>query len=621
MKSRHSDGWLRLAAPCLAAMLLLGAMPAGAEPAGSAQSRVLDLDRPLEFRAMFAWESGDAKAIEPLVDQWSREGYNAVIWGLPMELWVGQHALVRHEKFPEARELSPEDNEKRIAEAKALFRLAKQCGMKNLLYTQEILFTKAFAKAHGLDKPMPVSPSVNDLHNVGYGGDKTATNLGVRTELTVAYIDAVFSELLKIYDDLDGFFSPIGEPLPGDRGTFFREAMAPAMKRSGRHPLMIAHQWQVPLDTYVKNVAAKDVYDNTWLNYHAWNSEQITDAKPYPGLIEYVEKTGLPSLTTVYPANIQCFPFNSPRFAWEITQEMKKIPNFRGFMYWEHSGRLLSPLFRKALAHYAMTGEPYSDEPWLKLLEEQFGDRTAAERFLNAYDLSARIYPEISALVYNGSDYFRKELRIPYSHMTDDVLGTRLTSPARGGSLVSIKDYAKYAARHPGEYKNRSGADATRPPYTQSAIWASEGGSRFDTLPLDHMHRVRELGEQALKEAKEAVKTVKKNPEEAQRAIDFMQGYRLMARYAESKVAAAAAALMFAEAHRPEDRAEAERLADETLAAYLETVSFLKVQLEPVLARVYQRGYNQNGRDLAGLIQDEKNERHDLAKIFKWPAP
>ena len=100
-----------------------------------------------------------------------------------------------------------------------------------------------------------------------------------------------------------------------------------------------------------------------------------------------------------------------------------------------------------------------------------------------------------------------------------------------------------------------------------------------------------------------------------------MQGYRLMARYAERKVAASAAALMFAEAHRPEDRADAERLADETLAAYLETADFLKVQLEPVLTQVYQRGYNQNGRDLAGLIQDEKNERRDLAKIFKWPAP
>src|SRR5882757_2173180 len=99
MKSRHSAGWLRLAADCLAAMLLLGAMPAGAEPAGSAQSRVLDLDRPLEFRAMFAWESGDPKGVEPLVEQWSGEGYNVVIWGLPMELWGGQHALVRHEKF------------------------------------------------------------------------------------------------------------------------------------------------------------------------------------------------------------------------------------------------------------------------------------------------------------------------------------------------------------------------------------------------------------------------------------------------------------------------------------------------------------------------------------------
>lgn len=179
----------------------------------------------------------------------------------------------------------------------------------------------------------------------------------------------------------------------------------------------------------MENVAPHEVYDNTWLGYHAYNSEQITDTKPYPGLVEWMETTGLPTVAAVYPANITQFPFNSPRFAYEMTREMKKHKNFKGFLYWEFSGEKMNPLFRKALAYYAATDEDYSDERWIDMLEGKFGCREAAGHFLNAYNISSKIIPEFCALTFGGSDWTKREVRVSYDFIKNPHWAT---SPVRG---------------------------------------------------------------------------------------------------------------------------------------------------------------------------------------------
>jgi hypothetical protein len=172
---------------------------------------------------------------------WSRDGYNAVVWYGPNELTSGEHLLIRHVKFPEARHLTPEESERRIAQMAWLFHRAREHGLKNLLLTHLVFVTKAFGKAHGLDRPMPVSPTVAAFHNTGYpdfwrGGN--TVNVGVRNELTRAYTEAVYAEIAEVYSELDSFYGILGEPLPGDRSVFFREAVAPGLKRSGRRPLI-----------------------------------------------------------------------------------------------------------------------------------------------------------------------------------------------------------------------------------------------------------------------------------------------------------------------------------------------------------------------------------------------
>jgi hypothetical protein len=552
---------------------------------------------------------------------WSSEGYNAIVWIGPNETGTGDltghHMLLRLEEFPEAREMPAEENEEIIGQMKWLLRWSKKLGMQNLLYTHFVWVTPAFAKAHGLDVPMPISQTVCKFHNEPYGG-KVHPNIGVVNELTRAYTEAIYAEFPRVYEDLDGFYTPIGEALPGNRCKFYREAMVPGLKRSGRKPLVIAHQWQVPLEDYLENVAPEDVYDNTWLGFHGYNSEQISDAKPYPGVIEWSEQTGLPTVVAIYPANAIHFPFNSPRFACEIAREMKKVEGFAGFLYWEHSGRKLSPLFRKSLAYYAANDEAYSEEPWVDLLEEQFGDRAAAEHFLRAYDISGRIIPEMCALVYFGGDGMKRELRLPYHCLTGDYASGWMTSPARGRHLVPIRHYARFVAKDPERYKDNNGSDPNRYPYFQQVIWRSEGGSIFDIVPPAHMRKVRAMGEECLQEAEEAMKTVSADNEEAQAAYRFMKTFQLLSRYYERKVAAGTAALVYGFSGRAEDKVEAEQLADEALESYLEAGEYMHAEVDPLITKIKGHPLTEQGADLQGLMKLERQERDKLASIFRW---
>src|ERR1700722_15032913 len=100
----------------------------------------------------------------------------------------------------------------------------------------------------------------------------------------------------------------MGECLPGNRSTFYKEAIVPGLKRSGRNLVFMMVGWQMPLDDFRKNIAPKDVYENTWRVWHAYNAEQVTDAKPYPNLVGWATTVGLPTVATFYPSNHMWFP-------------------------------------------------------------------------------------------------------------------------------------------------------------------------------------------------------------------------------------------------------------------------------------------------------------------------
>ena len=84
-----------------------------------------------------------------------------------------------------------------------------------------------------------------------------------------------------------------------------------------------------------------------------------------------------------------------------------------------------------------------------------------------------------------------------------------MTSPARGGRLVPIKQYVEFVAKYPKDFRDINGSEPNRYPYYQESIWNSEGGSVFNVTPEAHMKKIKQMGIECFNEAENAMKFVK----------------------------------------------------------------------------------------------------------------
>lgn len=560
----------------------------------------------------------DRKYWDRVLKGWAREEYTAILYWI--EPW-NKHAwttfLIRHEKFPEARELTAEQSDRLIAHVNWIFHRAHELGLKNLLFTYSIVTTPAFAKAHEL-KNLPVSRSVDFRHTLKEMGP----HYGVRNDLTRAFTTAAVAEVFKTYPDLDGLHGAMGEAVPGKRSSWYKEAIVPGLKATGRDPLFLVANWMQPLDDFLTDVAPREVYGNTWLSLHG-NGEMFTDAKPYPTYARWLEQGGVPSVVELMRTNFESgFPVNSPRLAWEIVNEVRKFDNCRGFLAWFS---LDSPddLMRKALAFYGKNPTPYSDDPWVGELEARFGDRAAAEHLLKAYNASARIIPEVSALAWVPHDLGTSHLLLlPYWYWTnEDPRWSYLASPVRGGVLLPLRYYANVVARLGPQFKDNSGADLDRNqehPGSQELIW---GLGDYPITPEAHLRHVRKLGEESLREAEAALKTVKTNREQAQAIFNYMKAYSLLTEYYEQKVLAATAALIHSFGGDATYRAEAEKRADEAVDRYETAATFIWESIDKKSGAMKGRWLGGKTYTLPELIEREREERQHLADLFDWPTP
>ncbi|MBI1915266.1 MAG: hypothetical protein HYS12_11085 [Planctomycetes bacterium] len=547
---------------------------------------------------------------------WAAEGYNYVLyWVEPWNKHAWQTFLIRHADHPEARELTAAQSDKLIKHVAWIFGRARELGLKNLLFSYFIVTTPAFAKAHGLDRELPVSPAVDFRHNLkdmGY-------HFGVRNEATRKFTEAALAELFKTYKDLDGLYGAMGEAVPGKRSTWYREAVVPGLKRSGRNPLFLASSWMQPLDDFLEDMAPKEVYGRTWLAVHS-NAEVFTDAKVYPTYARWLERAAVPAVVEVMHHNFEAgFPFNSPRLAWEVIRECRRFEHCDGVLAWfsiDHSDSLM----RRALAYYARNDVPYSDEPWLEVLQERYGDRDAARHFLNAYNASARITPEVGALAWVPHDLsVSRQLTLPYWYWTEaDTRWSYHASPSRGGVLLPLRYYAKVVAQFGEQFRDNSGADGTRNrdhPGAQELIW---GLGDYPVTPEAHMRHVRRLGRECLKEAEQALQKVKKNKEEATAVYNYMKAYKLLSDYYERKVLAATAALIFGFGGPQSSKREAEKFADEAVECYERALNFVWEAIDRKSGKIKGRWLGGKALTLPELIEREKRERESLPALFAW---
>src|SRR4029077_10432173 len=111
-------------------------------------------------------------------------------------------------------------------------------------------------------------------------------------------------------------------------------------------------------------------------------------------------------------------------------------------------------------------------------------------------------------------------------------------------------------------YRDNGGGDYTRPPYNQAMIM---GPADYQTTPEAQMRKIRQLGEECLREAEVGRQTVKKNRDEATTIFNYMRGYKLLTDYYERKVLAGISALIYGFGGPREEKLLAERLADEAV--------------------------------------------------------
>ena len=569
-------------------------------------------------------------------DQWAKQfdrlaksDYNTVIYMCnPWLVHQWQTWLVPHKKFPEARILTPQQQDDVIEQARWIFRNAKEHGLQNLMLSMYIVTTPAFAKHHGLDKDFPPSETVDWRHNYQHivpGGETydKMIHWGVRNELTRAFTEEAIYELFTTYPDLVGMRTTMGEALPGKRSSWFKEAIVPGLKRTGRNPLAIVHQWMMPVNDYVEDISSSDVYENVWLDL-SHNGEIISDRRPYPIDFRYAEKTGLPVFIEYCAHNMSILPWNSPKWAFDLVKEWLKLGEFVGYL--SHIGG--QDLFEMALNRYAKNNEPYSDDPWVDVLEERYGDRAAAQHMLNALNISADITPAVNSIAWSPHDgRCTHQLMLRYWHWTDqDHRFSHFTCPSKGATLLPLRHYARVVAQQGAAFRNNDGGNYKKElnqagpvlhghPGAQELIW---GHVDFQLTPEQHMREVRKMGEDCLKEAEAALRTVKKNKDQVENLYKRMKAYKLLTDYYEHKVLTAVSALIYNLNDDPEERKRAEQLGDETVELYTIAANYIYEEIDNSSGNIKGDWWDHQ-RNLPGLIETEKEERANLAKLFKWP--
>ena len=567
-----------------------------------------DAEAARQFWDMAYWD----RVLETLAD----EGYNAVLF-LP-EPWQGhawQTFLIRHDEFPEARDMPVEDYDRVIAQVRRIFARAHELGLKNFLWSYFSVTTPAFARAHGFDRALPVSETVDHRHNLPEMG----FHYGVRNEQTRAFTEAAVAEVFRTYADLDGLCGGMGEALPGKRSTWFREAIVPGLKRCGREPVFIVDDWMLPPQDFLDDIARPRAWPNTWLSIKS-NGEVFTDPQVYPDALRWAREAGMPVLFQVMNLNIEAnFPFNSPRLAHETVGEFRRAPNCAGFVSWFLSSNP-NTLFRHALGHYGKSGEAYSPEAWERILAARYGSTEAAGHLLAALDASARIPADLCAFAWLPQDIGRSQLlTLPYWHWTlEDPRWGYLTSPARSADLLPLRHYARVVAMHGERFRDHNGADPARNsehPGAQELIW---GLTRYPTTPEAHMRHLRRLGDECAAAAGRAMPHVRTNRDEAQRLADSMTAYQLLTRYYEQKVLAATAACVHGFGGGPRYRDDALQHADAAVAAYEQAIAFIRDRIDRGTNTI--RGRWGRSLSLDELIEQERAERKRLPELFRWPG-
>src|SRR5262249_37342397 len=151
----------------------------------------------------------------------------------------------------------------------------------------------------------------------------------------------------------------------------------------------------------------------------------------------------------------------------------------------------------------------------------------------------------------------------------------------------------------------------------QELMW---GLGDYPVTPEAHMREVRRLGAECLDEAEQAVRTVKKNRQEAAAGYNYMKAYKLLADYCEPKGLAATRAVTYCFRGPESAKREAEQFADEAVERYEAAIGFIWEAIDRKAGNIKGRWLDGKALTLPELIEREKQERERLPELFAWAA-
>ena len=474
---------------------------------------------------------------------------------------------------------------------------------------------------------MTVSETVHGNHN----NPALEFRWGVRTELTRAYTEAAIAELLQTYPNLDGLMGAMGESMPGKRSTWYRDAVVPGILRAGRqnHPPFILFHWLMPFDDFKEDIAPPGVYGNTWLAIQH-NGEGIDSVQVYPTSKRWAEKSGMPTIVQIVPHNVdgewyrgvspQIGSHDSPKLAYEMIDQYRHLKNCVGFNYHATAGDLNNALFKKSLGFYATNNVPYSEDPWLDLLQTEFGTRQAAEHILKAYDLSARIVPEVGALAWEPHDlYIFNRLRLPFWFFQEQNTRPKwgyFCTPAREGGLMLLppRYYAWTLVRNR-SLENHNGSEIGPGHWSQEFFW---GHIDFQVLPKTHMATVRDMGRECREEMEAALPHVTTNQAKANISLHYMKSHELLTQYYEHKVSAAIHALAYKFGAGSSDRSTALSQANLAVADHEAAINYIITNIDEN-RNLMRSKWGNEGLTLTQIKAAERADRDNIATLFQWP--
>jgi hypothetical protein len=314
-------------------------------------------------------------------------------------LWNGHPftSLLKLERYPDAQELTDEQLQRNIEMFRWLTTEADKRGIWVIQLFYNIHISHALARSRGVG-----------FHHT------------TPTELTSAYTRYCVSEFIKTYPNV-GLMMTLGEALAPRHGPeWLTKTIIPGVRDgmsalgTSREPPIVVRAHATEIEEAMRQ--ALPLYKNIY-TMHKWNGESLTWTN-VRGEVLRLHKS-LVSLGSTHISNIHLlsnlepFRWGSPEYIRETMQSHDRI-GIRGLhlyplRYWDWpvtSDRTAAPLLQidrdwiwfEAWARYAWN--PHRDaaserDYWIGRLAEKYGNRGAAEKILDAYQLAGVCAPRL----------------------------------------------------------------------------------------------------------------------------------------------------------------------------------------------------------------------------------